>query len=141
MTKLALKDISDAMRHVDICMMTTKGSALESRPMSNNKDVEYQGDSYFFTDANTDVARALGADPSVNLAYIDAPAILGKTLYISVAGRADLVRDRAAMQAHWTSDLDAWFADGIDTPGLTMIHVKADSVKYWQGEDEGEVKV
>lgn len=141
MSKLALKDISDAMKRIDICMLTTNGSKLVSRPMSNNKDVEYEGDSYFFANGDTDVVREIATQPGVNLAYIDQPAIFGTSLYISVSGNADLVRDRAQMKDHWTKDLDVWFKDGLDTPGLTMIHVKASSVKYWQGGDEGEVKV
>jgi len=141
MTKLALKDISDAMKSIDICMLTTNGNDLVSRPMSNNKDVEYQGDSYFFANGDTDVVREIAAKPGVNLAYIDQPAVFGKSLYISVSGQAELVRDKALMKDHWTKDLDVWFKDGLDTPGLTMIHVKASSVKYWKGGDEGELKV
>jgi general stress protein 26 len=141
MGDLTLKDISDAMKHVDICMMTTGRGRLESRPMSNNRDVDYDGDSYFFTDGSTELAHELEAQPQVNLAYVHEPTLIGKSLYISVAGEADLVRDRAEMQKHWTSDLDAWFANGIETPGLTMIHVKAGSIKYWKGRDQGEVKL
>ena len=108
--------------------------------MSNNKDVDYNGDSYFFADGSAELVADIAARPDVNLAYVHAPAIIGKTLYISVNGRAELVRDRAQMQQHWVPDLEAWFKDGVDTPGLTMIHVKADRVKYWRGEDNGEVK-
>lgn len=141
MSKLGLKDISTAMKHVDICMMTTKDGGLVSRPMSNNRDVDYDGDSYFFTDGSADVVREIAEDSQVNLAYIHTPAIIGKTLYISVSGHAELVRDKDEMKAHWVPGLEVWFNDGLNTPGLTMIHVKADSVKYWQGEDNGEVKV
>ena len=36
-------------------------------------------------------------------------------------------------------DLDVWFEDGIDTPGLVMIHVRAERIHYWDGKDDGEV--
>jgi len=139
MSKLDLKDISDAMKHVDICMLTT--AAMESRPMSNNKDVDYDGDTYFFARDGEELIRDIEKDPEVNLAYIHAPAIVGKTLYMSVNGRADVVRDRAEMKKHWVPDLEAWFQQGVDTPGLAMVHVRANSVKYWQGQDNGVVKV
>ena len=45
------------------------------------------------------------------------------------------------MEEHWVSDLDQWFEDGLDTPGVAMVIVKAKRIKYWQGEDEGEVKL
>jgi general stress protein 26 len=139
MSKLGLKDISDAMKHVDICMLTT--AAMESRPMSNNKDVDYDGDTYFFARDGEELIQDIEKDPEVNLTYIHAPAIVGKTLYMSVNGRAAVVRDRAEMKKHWVPDLDAWFQQGVDTPGLAMIRVKADTVKYWRGEENGVVKV
>ncbi len=141
MSDLTLKDISDAMKGIDICMMTTDNGVLESRPMSNNRDVAYEGDSYFFADGDAEVVKDLTAQPKVNLAFMQEPALIGKSLYISVSGDADLVRDREEMQRHWTPDLDAWFKDGVDTAGLTMIHVKANSIRYWKGRDQGTVTV
>ncbi|MBV9045288.1 MAG: pyridoxamine 5'-phosphate oxidase family protein [Alphaproteobacteria bacterium] len=140
MSKLDMKDISDAMKHVDICMMTTNNGTLESRPMSNNRDVDYDGDSYFFANGSEEVVRDIENKPDVNLAYIHQPT-LGKPIYISVKGKAEAVTDRGEMKKHWVPDLEAWFKDGIDTPGLTMIHVKAASVKYWSGGDTGEIAV
>ena len=54
-------------------------------------------------------------------------------------GRAELIRDKAAFAAHWTKDLDRWFEQGVDTPGLVLIEVQATRVHYWDGEDEGEI--
>jgi general stress protein 26 len=52
-----------------------------------------------------------------------------------------LIRDKSAFQAHWTADLDKWFENGIDTPGVVLIKVKATRITWWEGENEGEVKV
>lgn len=38
-------------------------------------------------------------------------------------------------------DLDRWFKQGIDTPGLTLIKVSARRLHYWDGYDEGELKL
>ncbi len=141
MSALTLKDISDAMKSIDICMMTTGNGRLEARPMSNNREVEFDGDSYFFANGSEEIVQDIEAEPQVNLAYVHEPALLGKSLYISVSGEADIVRDRAEMQKHWVKDLDAWFENGVDTPGLAMIHVKADSIRYWKGRDQGTVDV
>lgn len=54
-------------------------------------------------------------------------------------GRAALVRDKATMQQHWVKDLERWFDQGVDTPGLLLIHVAATRIHYWDGEDEGEI--
>jgi general stress protein 26 len=47
----------------------------------------------------------------------------------------------SAFRAHWTSDLDRWFVNGVDTPGIVLIKVKATRITYWDGEEEGEVIV
>lgn len=139
--KLTLEDISDAIRALDICMMTTRNEegALESRPMSNNKDVEYTGTSHFFTLDSTKAVKDLRRDPHVCLAYDGKPHLLAKHFYVCVSGRAELSQDRATLKTHWVPDLEAWFKQGLDTPGLTLITVRADHIKYWKGFEEGEV--
>lgn len=143
MTKkhLTLKEISSALKSIDICMMTTRASngSLESRPMSNNKDVDYHGDSFFFTTSDTRVAQDLKRSPNVCLAYDGRNGLFGKHFYISIAGEAALIVDKATMQRHWVPELEAWFKDGIDTEGLTLIKVHAHHIHYWQGMEEGEI--
>ena len=141
MSELNLSDISEAMRDIDICMLATKTPSgdLEARPMSNNREVEYKGDSYFFAYDHCSAAKEIMTDHTVNLAYINKPVVLGKDLYISVSGKAELIKDRAVMEKHWVKDLEIWFEDGLDTKGLVMIHVKANRIKYWHGYEEGEV--
>ena len=40
---------------------------------------------------------------------------------------------------HWTKDLERWWPDGIETPGIVLIHVRGLCAHYWDGEDEGEI--
>lgn len=138
MEKNNLKDISSKMRNLDICMMTThsRNGVLASRPMSNNGDVEYDGNSYFFTYKESDVVEHIEANDNVNLSFCGQ-----KNLYISVVGKAKLTEDKTELKEHWVKELNNWFKDGLETPGITMIHVKAITIKYWQGEDEGEVNL
>lgn len=146
MTKdLTIQDISDKMKKIDVCMMTTRNSMdmLESRPMSNNRDVDYAGESYFFTLDNTPLVRDLKAHPQVCLVY-EAYRHLSLTahhLYICVSGEAELIRDRRTMERHWQPSLEKWFEQGLDTPGLTLIQVNARHIKYWDGFDHGEVSL
>ena len=62
-----------------------------------------------------------------------------KPFFITVEGRAELIRDKAQFADHWTKDLDEWFKEGVDTPGLTMIKVSAQRLHYWDGYDKGEI--
>lgn len=135
MPNLNIKDISRAMQNIDICMMAThdNGLGLESRPMSNNKDVEYKGDSWFFALEDASVIRHLKKNPKVCLSYE------GKDMYISVAGEAYINQNMDDMKDHWVPDLEKWFENGINTPGLSLIHVKAERVNYWNGREDGEI--
>ena len=49
MAPKTLQYISNKMKSIDLCTMTTKSTrgALTSRQMSNNGDVKYDGNSYF----------------------------------------------------------------------------------------------
>lgn len=133
-----LEEISRKMRGIDYCMMTTvvDGGKLASRPMSTNGDVDYDGNSYLFSSDKQDLVKELEANPSVNLSFTG-----DKKLFISVVGEAELIRDRAEMKDHWQESLEQWFEDGIDTPGIVMIRVRGQRVKYWQNWDSGEVEL
>ncbi len=51
MASKALTASAEKMRNLDICIMTTQNGrgTLNSRPMSNNGDVSFEGMSYYFT--------------------------------------------------------------------------------------------
>ena len=142
MANRTLHDISEQMRDIDFCMLTTRseGGKLASRPMSNNREVEYDGDSYFFSHGNTRTVEDIGGDPQVGLGFQGKGGLIGgKPFFIAVEGRAELIRDKSRFADHWTGDLDNWFGDGIDTPGLTLIKVEAERLHYWDGGEEGEI--
>ena len=142
MSQMTLPDISEAMRDIDFCMLSTRtaGGDIAARPMSNNRDVEYEGDAYFFSYEDAHTISDIERDPKVGLSFQGKKRLLGKPpIFIAVEGRAELIRDKGAFADHWTSDLDYWFKDGIDTPGVVLIKVNATRVHYWNGEEEGEV--
>ena len=142
MTHMTLADISEKMRDMDFAVLSTRAQdgSIAGRPMSNNRQVEFDGDSYFFTDGNTRTVADIERDPKVGLAYQSKSGMLGlKPFFLTVEGTAELIRDKTRFAEHWTKDLDAWFSQGIDTPGLTMIKVHAERLHYWDGYDEGEL--
>lgn len=141
MTK-TLADIAETMRDIDFTMLSTKTAdgGIAARPMSNNRDVDYDGDSWFFALESTHTVQEIQADANVGLTLHGNKGLLGKPpIFIAAEGKADIIRDKAAFEKHWVKDLDRWFEQGVDTPGLTLIHVRADRVHYWDGEDQGEI--
>ena len=142
MSHLSLTDISEKMRDIDFAMLSTRteGGALAARPMSNNRQVEFDGDAFYFTCDETRTVADIERDPQVGLSFQGKSGMLGmKPFFLAVEGTAELIREKARFAEHWTKDLDAWFKQGIDTPGLTMIKVHAERLHYWDGFDEGEL--
>ena len=138
MSDRSLSDIATKMRDIDIAMLSTHtdGGAIAGRPLSNNGEVDYDGDSYYFTWEESRMVDDIKRNSKVGLSFQGEKAFL-----VAVEGEADLIKDKAAFKEHWTKDLDDWFKDGVDTEGLVLIKVSATRVHYWDGEDEGEVKL
>lgn len=136
MADKTLSEIAEKMRGIDIAFLTTttEGGEPAGRPMSNNGEVDYDGDSYYFTYEDARTVSDIEDDPMVGLCFTGADGF-----YLAVSGEAELIRDKAEFEAHWTPDLDKWFEDGIDTPGIVLIKVSAERIKYWDGEDSGDV--
>lgn len=140
---MTLKDLAAAMRKIDFTMLTTVApdGGLAARPMSNNADVDYDGDSFFFALDDTQTVAEITVNPKVGLTLHGNSGLLGKPpLFIAAAGEAELIRDKAVFAEHWNPDLERWFEQGVDTPGLVLIKVHAVRVHYWDGEDQGEVR-
>lgn len=136
MGQKTLHDLSERMRQIDVAMLAThtEGGAIASRPMSNNGDVEYDGDSFYFSYGDARTITDIEADPKVTLSF-QGP----KRFAVAVEGQATLIRDKAAFREHWTPELDKWFEKGIDTPDIVLIKVKAERIHYWDGTDQGEI--
>ncbi|MCO5733726.1 pyridoxamine 5'-phosphate oxidase family protein [Rhizobium sp. SSA_523] len=142
MSTMTMEEISKKLGKIDFCMFNTNGGSgtINSRPMSNNGDVEYDGDSWFFSYEDTRKVSEISRDAGVALTFSAAPSILGKPgIFIAVNGQASLIRDKAQFEAHWVKDLDRWFPDGIDTPGIVLIKVAAQDIEYWDGEENGRI--
>jgi general stress protein 26 len=142
MADMTLEQISEKMRDIDIAVLTTRTAdgALAGRPMSNNRDVAYDGDSFFFTLSETGTVNDVRGDPNVSLSYAaKSGALHMKPFYITISGTAELIEDKPAFEKHWTKDLDRWFEQGVDTPGLVLVKVTARRLHYWDGYEEGEV--
>lgn len=138
MTTKPLAELAKKMRNIDITMLSTHtdGGEIAGRPMSNNGDVDYDGDSYYFTWDRSRMVQDIERDPRVSLAFQGKQAF-----FVAVEGRAEVIRDRGQFAEHWTPDLDRWFKDGVDTEGLAMLKVHAQRIHYWDGEDNGEIRV
>jgi general stress protein 26 len=110
-------------------MMTTVelDGSFRSRPMWTQGD-EFDGTLWFFVSDEGPLARELEQNPRVGLSY----AAPDKDLYISVSGRAALVRDRNKADDLWNTYAEAWFPGGVDDPHLGLLRVDVEQAQYWE---------
>jgi general stress protein 26 len=60
---------------------------------------------------------------------------------VSISGTATEGFDRARAEQLWNPLLKAWFPDGLDTSGLTLIKVHASSAEYWDSPNSTVVNL
>lgn len=119
-----------------ICMLTTMTADGRhvSRPMAL-QDVEFDGDLWFFTYADSDLVAEIGTHPQVNVAFSDQK----QNNWISISGTAVRTDDPAKAKELWNPMLKAWFPDGLETPGLTLVEVHAETAEYWAAAHSSKV--
>ncbi|GAA4266661.1 pyridoxamine 5'-phosphate oxidase family protein [Frondihabitans peucedani] len=122
--------VADLVSKAKVAMLTTMTPAGKhvSRPMALQK-AELDGDLWFFAYENSAKVEQISTMPEVNVSFSDN----GNHSWTSIAGTAHVVHDRAKAEQLYSKVLQAWFPEGLDTPGLTLIKVEADSAEYWEG--------
>lgn len=123
--------LAEAIKDIKMTMLTTVGDdgCLISRPMATLRidEDKFDGKIYFFTDKSSPKVLNISSDQNVNLAYAEP----GKQKYISVAGTAGLVQDKALMASLWTPAMKAWFPEGLLDPNLGLICVEVVTAELW----------
>jgi general stress protein 26 len=130
-----LTAVAKLLAKLDICMFTTRAEdgAVHGRPMSNNGEVEWDGDSWFFSFQDTDKVRQIEAEPRVQLGFIDN----ANHVWINVEGEATVVRDDTERkQSLWLPDLERWFEKGPEDPDVVLIKVRARHIDAWSKDGE-----
>jgi len=124
----------DLIKDLEVAMMTTRrpDGMLVSRPMANQARAE-GADLWFVTAKDTPKLAEIASNPQINLAYYK-----DRTReWISVAGTARAVNDRARIHELYRPDWRAWFEDkggaengGPDDPRLVLIGVDIQLAHY-----------
>jgi general stress protein 26 len=124
----AFRAVADAMAKIDFCMMQTVSErGISTRPMSNNGDVQYDGDNWFFTRATSTKVAELARDDRVQLTFVDNDG----PSFIAVWGSGTVVNDVALKRKLWDASLERWFENGPDDPDVALIRVEARRIQAW----------
>jgi general stress protein 26 len=121
----AVETVRKLIKGIDIAMLTTvTEEGLVSRPMKT-QEVEFDGDLWFLTKAETDKFDQLKKHPKVNVSYVG-------DSYVSVRGTAEVVNDRAKIDQFWNAAYAKFLHTTSDDPNLILIKVKAEAAEYWE---------
>lgn len=117
----------EMIKGMQFAMLTTEdGEHLRARPMAASQDT-FDGTLWFFTNASSHKVDEVQADHRVGVTYAD-PKLQN---YVSLSGRATLVQDKAAIDAHWSDILTTWFPNGKDDPDVALLRVDVGQAEYW----------
>ncbi len=137
----AIAQIARWLKEIDICQLTTRGEGgqLHSRPMSNNSQVEFDGDSWFFAPSVGRLVAELERDPNAVTAYRAGEDYT----FISVSGRASVETDLELKKRHWLDELKQWFPNGPEDPNVSLIRLQAEHAEWWgeQGDGSADLRV
>lgn len=130
----ATRKLARMIRGVRVAMLTTTApdGSLHARPMAvevedEEREREFHGELWFFTKVDSGKVDEIKNDSEVNLSYIS----FEDHRYVSLSGRATIVRDQEKIDALWSPLYRPWFAKGIDEPGLALLRVDVRTAKYW----------
>ncbi|MEV1145901.1 pyridoxamine 5'-phosphate oxidase family protein [Micromonospora sp. NPDC049799] len=134
----ARRRVTELVREARICMLTTTAvdGRMVSRPMAL-QEAEFDGDLWFFAYADSAKVRQIRVNPEVNVSFSDQR----HNAWVSVSGTARESFERAKAEQLWNPLLKTWFPDGLDTPGLTLLTVRAGSAEYWDSPNSAVVNL
>ena len=97
-----ITQLAALIKDVEVAMFTTTGvdGRLYSRPLGT-QEVEFDGDLWFATSADSPKVAEIALNPRVNVAY----ASTSGNTYVSVAGTARVIDDRAKAEELWSPEI------------------------------------
>lgn len=118
----------ERIQEVKYATLTTMSAQqrLHGRPMFTFKP-EADGTLWFFSQRDAEKISEIQATPQVGLAYADPD----KSTYVTLAGTAAVVEDRAKIKELWREDLRGFFPGGADDPSIALLKVQIENGEFW----------
>ncbi len=119
--------VRDIIDDQPICMLTSvHQGALVSRPMAV-QEVEFDGDLWFFSQADATKIDDVGSEPHVNVAFA------GEGAWLSINGTAQVVTDVAKKKELWNTAASAWLEGGPEDDEVVLLRVQGHTAELWEG--------
>jgi general stress protein 26 len=119
----------DIVEKVGVGMLTTQfASGLRARPLEARPDRD-AGLIFFVTDIHSAKEDEIEAAPDIGLVFIDS----SDTAYLSITGRARVMRDKPKIKAAWRKTDAVWWPDGPDDPNVCLLQIEPFTAELWDG--------
>ncbi len=124
----ALKKMKELIEDIRTCMFCTKTSEIpfKTRPMAT-ADVDDEGNIWFISNAESNKNDEIKDDDIIQLIYAKG----GDSHFLSVSGKAAIIKDQEKIDEVWNMFAKAWFKDGKKDPKVSLIKVMPDDIYYW----------
>lgn len=122
--QLTFDEVVQLISKQRVAMLTTvdHGSVV-SRPVGM-QEPEADGTLWFFSLADSDIVRHVGADPRVSVA-------LAHGEYVSISGHGEVIHDPELNRRLWNPVVRSWLQCEPDDPSAVLIKVTPESIAYW----------
>ncbi|HEX2900719.1 MAG TPA: pyridoxamine 5'-phosphate oxidase family protein [Bacteroidia bacterium] len=135
----AFARLGELIKDIHFAMLTTVAAdgSLRSRPMGTQEVELEHARIWFFTSIDSPKTEEISREHEVCLAY----ASPGKQKYVSVSGRATVVRNPDKARKLWTPLAKAWFPGGVEDPTLALLSVRATAAEYWDAHSSKMIQL
>jgi general stress protein 26 len=124
-----IQKLHDLLKTFETAMLVTHAQgAMHSRPMAIAR-IEPNCQLWFFSGRDSSKADEIENNPDVLIV-----CQADHSRYLSISGRAALVRDRTVAAELWRESYRTWFPQGIDDPNLVLISVHIRDAEYWDNQ-------
>lgn len=121
-----IKELADTAKSCFLCTNIRSGKPFTTRPMAVQK-IDDQGNIWFLSAEDSHKNEELNEDPFVQLLFQGS----SHSDFLSVHGRATVLKDKEKIKELWTPLAKTWFTEGVDDPRITVIMVEPEGGHYW----------
>lgn len=119
------KHLHELLESFDTAMLITRHrEKLHARPMAV-ASVEGTNCVWFVSSIDSPKADEIREDPRVSATFQK------ERRFVALSGRAELVRDRAKIDALWKEAWRVWFPNGKNDPSIALIRVNVEDAEFW----------
>jgi general stress protein 26 len=127
----------DIIEKIGVCMLTTHfAGGLRARPLEARPD-RAASLLFFVTDIHSAKENEIEVAPDVGLVFIDP----NDKAYLSITGRAHVIRDAERTRAVWRKTDEVWWPGGPTDPNVCLLKIEPFAAQLWDGPASAAITV